>query len=181
MEIEKKKKNTWKPIAIIAIIVVVILACSSIFFAIYSNQSQDNNVEDSNESSDDSESNEPDTPAVNIVNEFVIEEWGIKFFIPEGLENLTYSIENSVENNVNISTLTVTTTDFEQYKLGILTRSTSDRTDGSSWWRPDYSFNGYFYYNECTGFSCTNIDFDPNAPERVASRLVQTMLTVPIR
>ena len=171
METTPKIKNAWKPIAIIAIIVAVILACSTIFFAAKSNQSKNNEVD---------ESAEIETP-VDTENYFVIEEWDIKFAIPEGLENPIYSIANHTDGD----SILVTVDNFEQCQLGLLFRSIKSQIVVlGEIVMPNYTYNDYYYWYTspqavCTGDTGYATDADENELETV--NLIQTMLTVPIR
>jgi hypothetical protein len=178
-----KIKNTWKPIAITAIVASLLLACSTIFFALNNNQVQDNNETDTGEgeqASSNTGSDESET-LTDTANYFVVNEWGVKFAIPEGLESPIYRIDNRPDGNESI---TVTVSEFSHCGFGGLLRH-EDRENLPH----DYKYNNSYYLFLHPQVLCTIgdgiVDFDTlsgrgEEAEKILE-LIQTMLTVPLR
>ncbi|MCL2165396.1 MAG: hypothetical protein FWH55_13655 [Oscillospiraceae bacterium] len=96
-----KIRNHWKIAAIILIVVTPVLAGTTVFFAVKSQNAKFNvstTEKESNESNSSSNNTKcPDTemPEINENNFLTIEEWGVKFKIPYGLEDVTYEMRIS--------------------------------------------------------------------------------------
>ncbi|MCL1876565.1 hypothetical protein FWF74_00780 [Candidatus Saccharibacteria bacterium] len=90
-------KNTWKIAAIVLIAVVITLAGTTAIFAFKSNDAENSNSSKSNIASNEDYAKCPDTPTHgdkennnSSKNYLFIKEWGVKFEIPYGLEDVTY-------------------------------------------------------------------------------------------
>jgi hypothetical protein len=177
---QPKIKNTWKAIAVISISVAVVLACLTVFFATRNSRTENNETSIANESiecpTNDLDTIENGTPIGDTNNYFVINEWGIRFAIPVGLGNLTYTIED--DSRPNVSVLSVTTAEFD-CKIGFLYRSTNHDAITVNRGNPRYEFNGYHYWYGSIQSLCAEDD-DMESFERT-HRLIREMLTVPIR
>jgi hypothetical protein len=94
---QPQTKNIWKITAIISIIVAVAFATSTAIFAVRGEKSQGNNISISNETSEsttnNSNSTESETIEIDADRYLVIEEWGIKYRIPDTIYDIRYSVD----------------------------------------------------------------------------------------
>ena len=111
------------------------------------------------------------------ISYFVIEEWNIKFRIPEGLDSPMYSIGEY--GNVDITTAALS--GFPHCSsLGVLSRAENEGLvtgpGGGQMWKPAYyNFDGYFYFYTSPQAVCSS---DPDTEVEII-RLIREMLTVP--
>ena len=180
-------KNVWKPIAIVAISVSVILLGLSIFLLVQnSNQrAQINSQNDKSDVSDQTEDNtnvdkKPDTDisdnSQTSTDYLVIEEWGVKFKIPEGLQDPIYSY--SLDDHGGYITVTTLAFNAERCQaLGELTHSADPnffKENGGPNRSPDFHFDGYYYFYGSPQSACTT---DKQNIELQTVELIRAMLT----
>ena len=169
------KLNKWKPIAITFIALTAILIGLTAFFCL-KDTATDNDKQDCEDIAA-GQPNDSDIPEIidETDNYLIITEWGIKFPIPEGLENPIYSFADHGPNTfISINTPIFSAIADCHNGLGALSRSTAEGE------RPfNYYYDGYYYFYEGPHAPCTNEA--QNLPEGTTIGLIKAMLTVPFR
>ena len=166
-------KSGWKATAIIFIILSILLVGLAVFLVTKKLYKQECETCETSVAEEDGD----ETIGRDVVNYFTIKEWGIKFRIPEGLENLVYSISGDSED---VDRVSITTSDLNQCGgRGMLLRSTDanivKNVDGSIS-NPTYWLNDKYYWYQHPQSLCTE---DEDGTEYRTVKLIQQMLTVP--
>ncbi|MDR0957173.1 MAG: hypothetical protein LBM09_01185 [Candidatus Nomurabacteria bacterium] len=161
----EKANNIWKTMGIILIIVLVI-AGSGVGFLIKQNGDINKELSDSkdkvnslqdqiNEAENDS--NESTAETNRDERYLVMEEWGLKFKIPTGIEDVKYVIDGDMAYFVArpFDTVYVSDLDIEDHAIGTLFRSKDSKIDSIGSGIVEGKKVGDYYYYTAHSFSDT--------------------------
>ena len=149
----KPPKNGWKFTAIIFITLSTIFISLSVFLVSGKLNKQESWLELGPSTNEDDENSATD----NTDRYLTIKEWSIKLRIPEGLNNVVYSID---KDGADIDQLSVTTSEFDRCKEGLGTLLRSADADaikyGNDIISPNYELNNKYYWYKFPSAPCTD-------------------------
>lgn len=164
----KKVSRKWKITAVIAIFLTLIFAAAAAFLVYWCSE-QKTEIENLKTAisqmiqGEEGQADSDETADATKNNYLVVDEWGIKFELPEGLNDITYRIENSggvgylrlSSGQLNESCMSIDS------PLGTIGRYTSSYYDNNSQQLPsrlNYSpINGYVYTYSHPQSSCSSV------------------------